>query len=307
VLSWDGGAYVTTFRQYADAVVFEQSFPGVLTGTSLNASDPMAARDYVSTAFPSLVPATELGYLAFSGDMTGSNFRYGTVTPSNSSRRGSGAAAIALGVCRISPPGHLAQPDGGRCESSEWMYTSTSSTARECKAKHERLEGGCFDFATASATGGIPTGVTGFGPAAFFTKGTGEGAENGGAPTIGTIVVVSSYSQFMAASAGPASGGAVEYGLQASITEIPANYSLSYIISGASGAAGNTGSINSAFEAWGDKLLGTYGKSREMTYRDYSLNYLGYSTDNGAYVPCGRPPTHPYLATMHWQLMHLPL
>ena len=30
--------------------------------------------------------------------------------------------------------------------------------------------------------------------------------------------------------------------------------------------------------------LDRYGKSRAMTYRDQSLNYLGYSTDNGTYI-----------------------
>jgi len=27
-------------------------------------------------------------------------------------------------------------------------------------------------------------------------------------------------------------------------------------------------------EHWGDQLLHRYGKSREMTWRDYSLNYV---------------------------------
>jgi len=65
------------------------------------------------------------------------------------------------------------------------------------------------------------------------------------------------------------------YGLQGSITEIPAGFTLSYIVSASSGAGVG---VNEAFEEWGDKLLGTYGKSREVSYRDYSLNYLGYET-----------------------------
>jgi hypothetical protein len=69
---------------------------------------------------------------------------------------------------------------------------------------------------------------------------------------------------------GSASDG-VEYGVQASITEYPKDYSVSYVIS-----ASPSGGVNAAFENWGDKLLTTYGKSRELTYRDYSLNYLGY-------------------------------
>lgn len=68
------------------------------------------------------------------------------------------------------------------------------------------------------------------------------------------------------------------YGLQASVTSVQPGYSLSFIV-----AKSTNGGVNEAFEEWGDKLLATYEKSREMTYRDYSLNYLGYSTDNGAF------------------------
>jgi hypothetical protein len=59
----------------------------------------MASRDGVSTAFPTLVPASadKLGFLAFSGDMTGSNFKYGTVGGPNTTR----ASADAPGVCRL--------------------------------------------------------------------------------------------------------------------------------------------------------------------------------------------------------------
>ena len=113
--------------------------------------------------------------------------------------------------------------------------------------------------------GGLPTGVTGFGPTCFFTK------------DLSTSVVLSSFSNFMAASNGNR-GDAMAYGVQGSITAIPPGYSLSFVLT-----LSTAGGVNQGFEQWGDKLLQRYGKSREMTYRDYSLNYLGYSTDNGAY------------------------
>ena len=53
---------------------------------------------------------------------------------------------------------------------------------------------------------------------------------------------------------------AYAYGMQGSITEVPAGYTLSFIVS----ATPSVG-VNEAFEAWGDKLLRTYGKSRELT------------------------------------------
>eukprot|EP00729_Bicosta_minor_P026335 gene26335-34495_t len=72
---WDGGAFITSIRQYSTSVVFEQEFPNAISGTSRNATTPYAERDFVSTSFPSLLPAArkagkeeqapELGYLAF--------------------------------------------------------------------------------------------------------------------------------------------------------------------------------------------------------------------------------------------------
>jgi hypothetical protein len=194
-LTWDGGAFVTEFREYSDMIVFEQSFPKGVQGTNSDAeTDPYSLRDDVSSAFPAFVTnATgQQGFLAFSGDMTGSGAKYG---------RG-------------------------------------------------------LD---------VPSGVSGFGPTCFFSE------------DLKTSVVLSSFSQFMAAS-NSVGGGTAEYGLQGSITAVPADYSLSFVI-----AESSAGGVNAAFEEWGDKLLHRYGKSREMTYRDFSLNYLGYSTDNGAY------------------------
>jgi len=196
-VAWHGGAFITSFRDYANMIVFEQSFPHGIQGSTLNASDPYAARDDVSTAFPSFSTTSSgssTGYLAFAGDMMGSGAKHGT--------------------------------------------------------------GGIT---------GLPTGVSGFGPACFFDSG------------LQASVVISSFSQFMAASNGRRGNG-MAYGLQGSVTDIPPGYTLSFVM-----VASSAGGVNAAFEEWGDKLLHRYGKSREVTYQDYSLQYLGYSTDNGAY------------------------
>jgi hypothetical protein len=60
--------------------------------------------------------------------------------------------------------------------------------------------------------------------------------------------------------------------------QVEPGWSMSFVLAGS-----KAGGVNAAFEEWGDKLLHRYGKSRVTTWRDYSLNYLGYSTDNGAY------------------------
>ena len=50
-------AFVTSVRQYDEAVIFEQTFPKGVVGTSLSAANPMSVRNDVSTAFPTLIPA----------------------------------------------------------------------------------------------------------------------------------------------------------------------------------------------------------------------------------------------------------
>eukprot|EP00656_Telonema_subtile_P056933 TRINITY_DN9247_c0_g5_i1.p1 TRINITY_DN9247_c0_g5~~TRINITY_DN9247_c0_g5_i1.p1 ORF type:complete len:792 (-),score=169.10 TRINITY_DN9247_c0_g5_i1:182-2557(-) len=201
-LEYTSGAtsFLTTFKQYAQradgsaAIVFEQRFPNGASDTSPNGTDPYAARDQVSSMFPSLVPSNGLGYLAFAGDMTGSHYVHDT------------------------------------------------------------------DMSK------IPSGVTGTGPVCMFPQ------------NLSAAVVLSSFSQFMAASSAHVDSS-LAYGVQGSVTEFPAEYSVSFVLSLAPRGAG----VNAAFEAWGDLLLSKYGKSRVNTYSDYGLKHLSYSTDNGAY------------------------
>ncbi|EDQ85462.1 uncharacterized protein MONBRDRAFT_34228 [Monosiga brevicollis MX1] len=58
---------------------------------------------------------------------------------------------------------------------------------------------------------------------------------------------------------------------------IPAGSSLRYIIS-----ASDAG-LNNAMTAWGAKLMAMYNKTTEQRDNDYTLQYLGYNTDHGAY------------------------
>ncbi|KAH8078447.1 hypothetical protein JL720_9638 [Aureococcus anophagefferens] len=45
--------------------------------------------------------------------------------------------------------------------------------------------------------------------------------------------------------------------------------------------------VNGAMDAWGAALLGRYGKDRVVAEADFTVNYLGYSTDNGAFYYYG--------------------
>ena len=86
-------------------------------------------------------------------------------------------------------------------------YENEHLTQAECESKCVDLACDCFDFRDHSGSGGgggLPTGVTGFGPAGIFTK------------DLANVAVISSFSNFMAASAGVASDKKGVVGLQKS-------------------------------------------------------------------------------------------
>jgi hypothetical protein len=90
-------------------------------------------------------------------------------------------------------------------------------------------------------------------------------------------VVVSASSNFMAASFYRASNDTLRLGVMGGVTSIPVGYSMSFVI-----CASRSGP-NNAFSRWGQFLLRKHGKDSAMRDSDFVLNYLGYSTDNGAY------------------------
>lgn len=69
------------------------------------------------------------------------------------------------------------------------------------------------------------------------------------------------------------------FGVLGSVTHIPANYSTSVILS-SSIRHGRPDGIRHGFTGWGQKLQTLYGTQR---IKDDTLDYLQYSTDNGAY------------------------
>jgi hypothetical protein len=95
------------------------------------------------------------------------------------------------------------------------------------------------------------------------------------------------YSCFQNTNASPKGGpGVLRYGLLGSVTEIPAGWSSSVILSlgKAPGAA---------VRSWGKKLTSFYGKDPSLSRADFISTHLGFDTDNGAYYyyhpePCKR-------------------
>ena len=110
------------------------------------------------------------------------------------------------------------------------------------------------------------SGIGGTGPIVLFSKEVDDKS-----------IVISAASNFMAASQTSASN-TLSFGIMGSVVQIPANYSIEFIVSVGTG-------INSAMERWGDLLLARYGKERYAYKRDLAIQTLGYSTDNGAHHP----------------------
>jgi len=67
------------------------------------------------------------------------------------------------------------------------------------------------------------------------------------------------------------------YGVMGTIEKLPVGFTVQTILT-----LSDNG-INRAMMEWGDVLLQKYGKDRSGPENDMTLNYLGYSTDNGAF------------------------
>ncbi|XP_072031491.1 uncharacterized protein [Amphiura filiformis] len=84
---------------------------------------------------------------------------------------------------------------------------------------------------------------------------------------------------------------AVEWGVMGSVTSIPKDYNYETAIVFAPG-------IKQAVISYGDILLKHYGKSRDAYNIDFTSNYLGYWTDNGAYYYKHTAPNMTYDETL---------
>ena len=95
-------------------------------------------------------------------------------------------------------------------------------------------------------------------------------------------LVISPISSFMSSSLyvhAPSSGPRVaQWGIMGGATSIPAGFESSFVL------AAFNGGINAAMKKWGSLLLEVYGKTAGSGHeRDLTLQYVGYSTDNGAF------------------------
>jgi len=111
----------------------------------------------------------------------------------------------------------------------------------------------------------LGSGLQDTGPIAVFTK--------------TKTLVISAASQFMSVNqVFDKSTSRLSFGIMGRVTSIEPGYSVETIVS-----LTNAGDVSQAMDEWGDKLLRRYHKSRDVAFSDLTTNYLGYSTDNGAF------------------------
>jgi hypothetical protein len=111
------------------------------------------------------------------------------------------------------------------------------------------------------------------------------GGDHGGIPAVvfdkqmKNAVVISPASQFMAAAQSVWEGmdktNNVGFGLLNAVTEIPKNFEYDTVFAFGVG-------VNDAMDFWGRGMRDRYGKDRRLRDSDFSINYVGYWTDNGA-------------------------
>eukprot|EP01064_Diplonema_japonicum_P018967 TRINITY_DN2766_c0_g1_i1.p1 TRINITY_DN2766_c0_g1~~TRINITY_DN2766_c0_g1_i1.p1 ORF type:complete len:748 (+),score=157.49 TRINITY_DN2766_c0_g1_i1:51-2294(+) len=104
-------------------------------------------------------------------------------------------------------------------------------------------------------------------------------------------IVLSHASQFMTQSFESINGNLAS-GVMGGVTEIPAGFSVSTMISYSSSG------VNNAMSEWGATLLKMYGKTTAHRDADPILKVLGYNTDHGAYYYYHPAPNMTMGATM---------
>ena len=120
---------------------------------------------------------------------------------------------------------------------------------------------GIFDNSTV-----LPDGIDGSGVTCLFS------------PVDNSALVFSPLENVMPLSLHVPSPGIFEYGVMGNVTSIPAQTSFSFILVSGNG-------VGDSMKRWGRYVRMFHGKPETAVskVKDITLNYLGYTTDNGAY------------------------
>eukprot|EP01060_Flectonema_neradi_P022193 TRINITY_DN3046_c2_g1_i1.p1 TRINITY_DN3046_c2_g1~~TRINITY_DN3046_c2_g1_i1.p1 ORF type:complete len:565 (+),score=113.29 TRINITY_DN3046_c2_g1_i1:50-1696(+) len=107
-------------------------------------------------------------------------------------------------------------------------------------------------------------------------------------------MVISAGSEFMSHSQSIMNNDYLSYGVMGGVTSIPANFVMDTITVESAGGV----HFSQAIVNWGTALLTRYGKDKQVSLSDFTTNYLGYSTDNGAYYYYNTEPNKNYQQTL---------
>eukprot|EP00038_Savillea_parva_P003881 m.131333 g.131333 ORF g.131333 m.131333 type:complete len:864 (-) comp11310_c0_seq2:981-3572(-) len=297
----------TSVRVYSasNMAIFTQYFPHGLPAASDGTND-----DGLVSSFPAFLTTpwsdTPRGVVSFRNDpcasgttvsvwgssSSSSNTVTGTcrITTANDNLAKSKSGYNAWTVSAAGPPRQYMEHPGdfcnclGNASCRAWPYHKTGITQSACQAECDKLDCKCFDFNAAGGEnptdgGSIGSGKAGTGPIVVFD----EDATHS--------LVVSALNNFMVASQDASHNNTVSYGVMGSVMQLPPGFTLETVVVLSSG-------INTAMDAWGDVLLARSGKVRDAYRRDYATQWLGYSTDNGAYYYYQTEPNKNYEDTL---------
>lgn len=287
-----GTKFKTSIKVYENHAIFTQTFPNGANGTSVG------DRDKIISVFPSFVPAWKetKGFLSFHGSHQGASDNsmglwHSPGLHANKPPNINSACRVVTADFSVTPStgaydAYVMQKSGvyekhakSYCDSGHvWAYHADVDEAA-CAAKCNELSCKCYDVKpTAPTKSDIGTGIAGSGPVVVFSQ------------DLKTSIVLSAFSNFMAHSQ-TFDGSTLGYGIMGGVTSVPEGYSISTILSVGTG-------INSAMDSWGDVLLKEYKKDRYAYKRDLAMQYLGYSTDNGAFYYYTTEPGKNYEDTL---------
>lgn len=109
-----------------------------------------------------------------------------------------------------------------------------------------------------------------------------------------TVAVLSPMDNVMAMSQYSPSAGSVQFGIMGNVTAVPSKVAFKTML-----YVGQDG-INEAMSSWGTIMRSYFGKPNAAVSRttDVTLQYLGYTTDNGMYYYYNTEPNHNYEETL---------
>jgi hypothetical protein len=107
-------------------------------------------------------------------------------------------------------------------------------------------------------------------------------------------VIIAPLTNMMAVSHVSPASGTLAYGIMGNVSSVPEGYSVSVLMH-----FGSQG-VNQAMSTWGKVFRGWYNKADANAARekDITLQYLGFSTDNGAYYYYNTVPGKDYEQTL---------